>query len=381
MSKNMTNKKLSHYFSLQRRYSRSINLERDLDHVEALEGYVLTKRAIDSLKRIVTNFNSDAGNRAWTLTSTDKDKKQAAICVLYLQDAGHTMANTILSRFYSLCLRNKSNADVNFASVCKAVAAFFTLWRSSLPNAGLDEIYRKLLREKMSWQKGDDELTVDELKKYFKNVLSEKEIGKNEDWKRKATHYLRYNKVKAISKFILFITSHDTIPDPINIGLMKIGKPGSFPLYLDPIQWVSSDFKSIEHIAPQKPKLQVDAIWDKNLYDENDDYDQIGNLTLLPTEINSSAGNKSWIEKWIYYSHLAETNPDKLAELRQEAKKYGVILDDSTIRLLTQATHAHHIKPIVEIGATGKWDKAFVQKRTERICDIVWERMYGEWLS
>ncbi|BAU06607.1 hypothetical protein [Fischerella sp. NIES-3754] len=73
----MTNQKLSHYFSLQRRYSRSINLERDLDNVEALEGYVLTKRAIDSLGRILTNFNSDQGNRAWTLTSVYGTGKSA----------------------------------------------------------------------------------------------------------------------------------------------------------------------------------------------------------------------------------------------------------------------------------------------------------------
>ncbi len=73
----MTNKKLSHYFSLQRRYSRSINLERDLDSVEALDGYVLTKRAIDSLKRILNSFNSDEGNRAWTLTSVYGTGKSA----------------------------------------------------------------------------------------------------------------------------------------------------------------------------------------------------------------------------------------------------------------------------------------------------------------
>ncbi|UKO97399.1 hypothetical protein [Nostoc sp. UHCC 0870] len=73
----MTNKKLSYYFNLQRRYSRSINLERDLDSVDALEGYVLTKRAIDSLKRILNSFNADEGNRAWTLTSVYGTGKSA----------------------------------------------------------------------------------------------------------------------------------------------------------------------------------------------------------------------------------------------------------------------------------------------------------------
>ncbi|WP_254449563.1 hypothetical protein [Anabaena sp. UHCC 0253] len=73
----MINKKLSHYFSLQRRYSRSINLERDVDNVKALEGYILTKRAIESLERILKTFNSDEGNTAWTLTSVYGTGKSA----------------------------------------------------------------------------------------------------------------------------------------------------------------------------------------------------------------------------------------------------------------------------------------------------------------
>lgn len=310
----------------------------------------------------------------------NKDKQEAAFCVYYLQKAGHTMANTILSRFYSLCLKNEVNADANFVSVCKVVAAFFTLWRSALPNAGLDEIYRKLLREKMSWQKGDSELSINVLKTYFKNVLKEKQIGTRDDWKRKSIHYLRYDKVKVISKFILFVTSNNTIEDPIDAGLMKIGRPGSYSVDLNPNQWISNDFKSIEHIAPQKLDLQAKDYWDKALY-ENDDYDQIGNLTLLPTKINSSAGNKQWVDKWIYYRHLAEEDLDELEKLRQEAEKHGVKLKDSTIELLKQASHAHHIKPIVALGAEGKWDKDLVEKRTIRICDILWKRMYEEWLN
>ncbi len=77
MNKTMTNKKLSDYFSLQRRYSRSINLERDLENVEALEGYILTKRAIESLERILNAFSADEGNRAWTLTSVYGTGKSA----------------------------------------------------------------------------------------------------------------------------------------------------------------------------------------------------------------------------------------------------------------------------------------------------------------
>jgi len=309
----------------------------------------------------------------------DPHRKEAALCVLYLQDAGHKMANTILSRFYSLVIRNQPQADTEFVFACKAVAAFFTLWRSALPNAGLDEVYRKLLREKMSWEKGNYQLTVQELKKYLRGELQDKEIGTKAEWKKKATQYLRYNEAKAVCKFALFVTSHDTISDQTNPGLMKIGTSGSSS-YLEPTKWVSEDFKSIEHVAPQKPKLPVGgADWDTALY-ENDDYEQIGNLLLLPTEINSSVSNKAWIEKWIYYRHLAETDPENLASLRNEAEDNGVELKDTTIDLLKKTQHKHHIIPIVQLGATGQWNKSFVQKRTERICDILWERIY-EWLA
>lgn len=307
-------------------------------------------------------------------------RKQAALCILYLQDAGHKMANTVLSRFYALAIRKAQNADSEFVFACKAVAAFFTLWRSALPNTGLDDVYRKLLREQMSWEKGNSRLTVKALKTYLMQVLKDKGIGIKDDWKNRATQYLRYDNAKTVCKFALFVTSHDTISDPTNPGIMKIGVSGSSPSYLEPTQWVSEDFKTIEHIAPQKTELSSESNWDKSLYGNNDDYEQIGNLTLLPTTINSSAGNKEWVDKWIYYRHVAETDPDKLAVLKQEAEENGVKLKNTTIALFKSTSHKHHILPMVQLGATGQWDKSFVDKRTERICDILWVRMY-DWLS
>ncbi|WP_186708929.1 hypothetical protein [Euhalothece natronophila] len=54
-----------------------MNLERDLEVPSSLEGYVLTDRAIDSLKRIVGRFSETEGNRAWTLTSVYGTGKSA----------------------------------------------------------------------------------------------------------------------------------------------------------------------------------------------------------------------------------------------------------------------------------------------------------------
>jgi hypothetical protein len=60
--------RLSTHFSLRRRYTRSINLERDLSEVESLQGYVITATAEQALKRIVNGFVEPQTPHAWMLT-------------------------------------------------------------------------------------------------------------------------------------------------------------------------------------------------------------------------------------------------------------------------------------------------------------------------
>ncbi|WP_242050078.1 hypothetical protein [Planktothricoides raciborskii] len=68
---------LSDYFQINRRYSRSINLERDLENIDALDGYIFTERSLESLRRILTGFQDAKSNRAWTLTSVYGTGKSA----------------------------------------------------------------------------------------------------------------------------------------------------------------------------------------------------------------------------------------------------------------------------------------------------------------
>lgn len=68
---------LSKYFDLNRRYFRSINLERDLDQENALDGYTLTDRAVDALKRILSGFTYDNPVNTWTLTGVYGTGKSA----------------------------------------------------------------------------------------------------------------------------------------------------------------------------------------------------------------------------------------------------------------------------------------------------------------
>jgi hypothetical protein len=308
-------------------------------------------------------------------------KAISGLCVLFLRESGHKMANTILSRFYSKVIREQTcEAAKEFAEASLAVAAFYSLWRSAQSNSGLDEVYRKLLKtgdvsnniKAMSWKGCGNDLSIKQLKAYFNGALGD--LADKDKWLIKAKQNLRMDYAKTVCKFALFVSAHDTIADTEFPGLMKIAQTGTRD-YLDSKHWVSPDFRTIEHIAPVKGQ----ANWDSTLYD-TDKFQSIGNLTLLPGDINSSAGNQAWIVKSIYYRHLAESDSAKLEALNQEAKQLGVELQSHTLDLLKNATFKHHMDSIVSVPSTGKWDLNLVDKRSERICNILWERV-SEWLK
>ena len=379
--------KLSTQFSAQRKWL-----------VDSYDGFESTDKKeefinwIGDLAEYWNNVvNVDVNNQMAIFGTEEADadlRDHGYFCALFLRDSGHKMANTILSRFYSKLInasdKDKKIAAANeFLMVCKAIAAFFVLWRSCFGNSGLDDVYRRILRGdeeanivSMSYTGKDEDLTADKLKTYLKAVLEEKGLLEPSKWVGKAKDHFKYNHARVVCKFALFITAHDTINDTNSPGLMKVAAKGTCP-YLEPKKWISSDFKSIEHIAPRNP--ETDSEWDDKLYKE-EDFEKIGNLTLLPVEINSSAGNKKWLHKLIYYRHLSEVDPENLKQLETEAKDSGFELSADTTELLKKSSHKHHIKPIVTSGTTFIWNLDVVEKRTKRICQITWDRI-SPWLD
>ncbi|HEX8691412.1 MAG TPA: hypothetical protein VF746_03130 [Longimicrobium sp.] len=68
---------LADHFRIGRRYARSVNIERDLESAEALDGYLLTPRIRDLAERIVTAQVQVRAQRAWTLTGVYGTGKSA----------------------------------------------------------------------------------------------------------------------------------------------------------------------------------------------------------------------------------------------------------------------------------------------------------------
>jgi len=344
-----------------------------------------------------------------------RDRELAEVCILYLQKANHKMSNTILGRFFSETLRDIPQAGANFISACKAIAAFYTLWRSGFENTGLDDIYRKLLNlEDISWDKEGNVLTLKVVKEYFRQVLADKVLavkqsekfqflnlkkdnsrdkmqmrdvedyfrerlaGKEtetikKDWMIISIRNLTYEK-SSICRFVLLATSEDTIPDQDQPGLMKSGALRSTPTYLTVENWCSKEM-NIEHIAPKQRTPE----WDAEIY-EDGHHSRIGNLTLLSGSANSSMGNKGWRDKQLYYKLLSENDPLAAGSRVKEAKRKNPNLDEGILQLLQSSPTSHHIQSIITLGEDGNWNKNIIEDRSERICSILWDRLYS-WLE
>ncbi|NBB29943.1 DUF262 domain-containing HNH endonuclease family protein [Cellulophaga sp. BC115SP] len=300
--------------------------------------------------------------------SSSPEADLASLLLKYLHSSNHKMSITILGRFYKSVINQEENAVENFVQAVKTIAAFYSLWRGSKSNTGLDNVYRKFFKDRVT---PFESIQIQELKEFLRNELGETK----ETWVTKAVIEMKYNKAESVCRLALFISSHDTIPDTETVGLMKIGARGCSN-YLNLQKWFSSDLSTIEHIAPQNGE----DIWDNALYElDSELYQSIGNLTLLPTKINSSLGNRGWLEKFIYFKHLSEKDPEKLQRLSDKANALGINLRQNTIDLLMNSNYNDHIASIVTLTETGSWNHSLVEKRAKRILEIFWNRI-SPWL-
>ena len=307
----------------------------------------------------------------------------ASFLVQYLKNANSKLSAPILARFYS-----QATADSAYVSdlieASKACAAFFTLWRSARSTSGLDDIYRRFFKgndkpvqvSKHSWTHHPSQLSAMDLKRYFVDVLKEKGLDQKDAWLYASEKFLVYTGLKTVCRFVLFLGGHDQVKDSNNPGLTTVGNKGVCPLLgLD--QWRAKDYKTLEHVAPKKPPPQHK--WDKNIY-SGDAVDEIGNLLLLPTDINRYANNKDWSIKYLYYCHVGQRSKRQIKKLEAEAKRYGYNLKKRAVSALHAARYSCVVEPVLSLGLKGKWTATMIDRRTDQIKIIAWNTLSG-WLG
>ncbi len=271
-----------------------------------------------------------------------------------------------------------------FVEAAKACAAFFSLWRSASSTSGLDEIYRKFFRgseapvkvDKHSWKAHPEPISSNSLKQYFLEVLIEKEIKEKEAWVTASEQFLLYTELKNICRFVLFLAGHDRVADDDKPGLTAPGNKGVCSL-LELGRWKAKDHKSLEHVAPQNPP--GGHSWDTKIYSENK-VNEIGNLILLPTDINKLVDNKNWSVKFLHYSHVGGRNREEIEKLEDEARKQGIKLSKKAITSLSESKYNCAVEPILTLDKEGQWNADLIDQRTQQIKDIAWETLMS-WLK
>jgi hypothetical protein len=85
----MADVRISQLLNIQRRYLRSTQLERDFRDPTALQGYVVTAQARQSLDRIAQGLDTKSGQRAWRITGDYGSGKSSFALLLAHLFAGH----------------------------------------------------------------------------------------------------------------------------------------------------------------------------------------------------------------------------------------------------------------------------------------------------
>jgi uncharacterized protein with ParB-like and HNH nuclease domain len=370
--------KLATHFSTQRRWLDGTITKKCIDYDTKSDFIHFFGNYTEFFHKYWHNYKSEK-NEPLDIIQNEQDGELASILFLFLKECNHTMSLTVIGTFYHQYLIKRDRSTLqDFINSIKLISAFYILWRSTKSNTGLDEAYRIFFKGHVKLGINPHnfidtkKLELNEIKSYFKNTLTRENINITKaDWINTASKELRYTTSTKICKLALFVSYNNTIPDSTNPGLIKNGISNCAP-YLKLERWNHDDLKSIEHIAPDTN----DGSWCLNLYDDRKLAHSLGNLTLLPLQVNISASNRGWEEKILYYKHLGLTDPQKIEEITEVAKNNGIHLKASTIDLLKKSNYAAHINSIIEYDQKGIWDEDIVKKRTINILEIFYDKIY-----
>ena len=312
------------------------------------------------------------------------------IALMFVLDAGHDLAHTFFSLFYTKFKEQTPNtalkAKEEFEKIILSVTATFILFRTAL---GIypDEAYRVVLGS-INYLNFDG--TSRQINKMLIKQLSKnkRNLHKTNNLQELLSKGLRYKKgYEKIIRFSLILAAHRKITVGssdsrfIEHGMVSADKAG--PDYLHPDIWLGAEYNSIEHIAPQKLMDWSGSVpvahWGMNFLNAETIIHSIGNLTLLSNSLNAAIPEDT-NNKLVHYGSLigystASGATPKAAELMASSP--------SLSHLVPVYVRLHHwlddLKRSSSIPSANDWDLKFIQRRAENISAVIIKDLLG-WL-
>lgn len=389
-----TGAKLSKRLADQRRY-----LKDEFERYEANPAERLS--FVRNMRDVATFVSSAWDEKTPSLQGLPVDATSDAVklSLAFLRKLNHSVTIAPLSRFYAKAVSadatQREAATKDFQQALKAMTAFSVLWRASRRTTGnIDTEYRELLQgdgQKVdkdqnraapepplarSRRKGangpEPQVDVARLKAWLRNRLSGPFHGGIDS---KQTFITESAKLplymhRVVARIVLLAAYHDAVEDPNEPGLIMKGKTAVAPCLS--FEGFNDDrHLSLEHIAPQ---TRAEG-WDAAIWDDKDTLNSIGNLVLMPRVENTSASNKPWAEKRVFYRALSSRSEHDAERILDES---GIDFAVSTHDIAKEAKHMPHLSAVAM--RQGEWDVEFIRKRSERLLGLAWDEL-SAWLN
>ena len=314
--------------------------------------------------------------------STDQRKNEVQLLSSFISSMNTSVAIPTMFRYWTLKEGKLSNEE-QFVKVLKAVTAFIVLRRAATgTTANIDGDFRSLMSHgkvlNTNLDAGNcigtlfdrEALSITELKSAFKQFLKNR-ISKfeKEDWISLVVENPLYSYSRPLVKFMILIAAHESIPSTKTSGLWTRDgvRPGAANNFYSYAKWISEEYSTVEHIAPEKGKLSG---WDESLYSDEVTRHKLGNLILLPMRENASTGNQDWEKKRVFYKAASSKDTSEIQEYISEAKRNKIELPARTEKLLKQGRRLDILEPLTKLT---QYDREVVEARTRNIAALCWD--------
>ena len=371
-----TGDKISKHISDQRRYLMESYRDEDAD---TKKGFV--KNLSSTTRFFYEEWDSQIPDK---INDPQSEANELLLCLDVLRMAKHDITVSLIVRYYSVLLESPAKTDARAELICalKSIVAFFVLWRAAhTSTSGIDTVYRDLLKS------GYNEIGVEPfsrrsmstpkakplslcLREKLKKKLDATDDNFKDKWLAQAVKVPVYVISYPLARIMMLAAFNDTCPSSSSPGMIEKGTKGSSSM-LSWDKWKqfydeSSERRfTLEHIAPQT----LTDEWDQSLFEDSDLIGTIGNLTILPSTANTSASNKSWVEKKKYYGALCQDSQREKEKLLEEfSPNQKIILEKS-----------QYLGFLGAISKVDKWTSSYIKDRSRNMLSHVWD-VFDEWI-
>ena len=366
-------KKLEHDMLEQRRYLRTA-----YDKATDLEAKRVFVEGIADTATFLSDVWEDAESPLIT-GGSPADRLTLEV----LKGSRHLIVVPLLVRYFERAEQLETlEAAEDFRTVARAALAFWTIWRSSrTTTGGIDGIHRGLI--KSGWPatslpplaRSTTAVSAmpepGEIKAAFRSLLESKLAVADEDsWSLRVNSQQLYETARVLAKYILLCAHDDAVHDSSTPGHAVRGATGSWPI-LSLEVWRAH--YSVEHIAPQN-RRSTDLSYASDLYDEGD-INRLGNLTLLPADLNGLLGRRPWPFKREVFQMVSMTDKDQRIAALKEGDLYG--LGAKSKALLESADFMPFCK-FVATHQADVIDREYISERGKRLAALAWERLWAD---